>query len=50
MTRTIIFLFSTLLLPADELKRQALYTAGQDGYAHYRIPGIVVTRKGTILA
>lgn len=27
-----------------------LFTAGQDGYALYRIPGIVVTAKGTVLA
>ncbi len=27
-----------------------LFEAGRDGYALYRIPGIVVTSKGTVLA
>src|SRR4051794_35696010 len=27
-----------------------VFTAGKDGYALYRIPGIVVTAKGTVLA
>ena len=27
-----------------------LFVAGEDGYATYRIPGIVVTQRGTILA
>ncbi|HEU5117445.1 MAG TPA: sialidase family protein, partial [Isosphaeraceae bacterium] len=27
-----------------------LFEAGKGGYAHYRIPGIVVTAKGTVLA
>ena len=50
MIRAIIFLLSALLLPAQDLKRQELFTTGQGGYAHYRIPGLIVTRKGTILA
>ena len=33
-----------------QLERQNLFTADQDGYAIYRIPGVVVTAKGTILA
>lgn len=32
------------------LEKQDLFTAGEDGYALYRIPGIVVTKKGTALA
>lgn len=35
---------------ADELSQQDLFVADQDGYAIYRIPGIVVTAKGTVLA
>lgn len=40
------------LLPAGEPSfRQAdLFTAGEAGYALYRIPGVVVTKLGTILA
>jgi sialidase-1 len=32
------------------LAKTDLFTAGEDGYALYRIPGIVVTAKGTVLA
>lgn len=32
------------------LEKQDLFTAGEGGYALYRIPGIVVTKKGTALA
>ena len=35
---------------AAEPVRQDLFTAGIGGYELYRIPGIVVTEKGTILA
>jgi len=50
MKHTIIFLLSVLVLHAQEPKRQELFTSGQGGYAHYRIPGIAVTKTGTILA
>jgi sialidase-1 len=32
------------------LEKQDLFTAGEEGYALYRIPGIVVTARGTVLA
>ena len=32
------------------LDKVDLFEAGKDGYALYRIPGIVVTKKGTVLA
>ncbi len=35
---------------APLLEKTVLFTAGQDGYALYRIPGIVVTTRGTVLA
>jgi hypothetical protein len=38
---------------ADEapyLEKTDIFHAGQDGYAIYRIPGIVVTSQGTLLA
>lgn len=34
---------------AAEPVRQDLFTAGENGYAMYRIPGILVTAKGSIL-
>jgi sialidase-1 len=35
---------------AEDLTKQDLFVANTDGYAIYRIPGIVVTAKGTLLA
>src|SRR4051812_6602173 len=32
------------------LEKTDLFTGGEGGYALYRIPGIVVTSKGTLLA
>lgn len=32
------------------LEKIDLWEAGEDGYALYRIPGIIVTKKGTVLA
>ena len=32
------------------LEKQDLFESGRDGYALYRIPGMVVTSKGTVLA
>jgi len=42
----------TLPLHAAEpgIEKMELWEGGQDGYAMYRIPGIVVTGKGTVLA
>lgn len=33
-----------------EPRRQELFRGGTDGYARYRIPGIVATKQGTLLA
>lgn len=35
---------------ATALEKVDLFEAGQEGYALYRIPGIVVTKRGTVLA
>ncbi len=35
---------------AAELAQSDVFTAGQDGYHTYRIPALVVTKKGTLLA
>lgn len=57
MTPIRIFLLGLLLTSAATaqaagpfLEKTDLFTAGEDGYALYRIPGIIVTRKGTALA
>jgi len=46
------FLTGSLWLTAAEplLEKIDLFQSGNDGYALYRIPGIVVTAKGTVLA
>ncbi|MEK7409524.1 MAG: sialidase family protein [Acidobacteriota bacterium] len=44
------WILALFLAPAPLLEKADLFTAGQDGYAIYRIPGIVVTAKGTVLA
>lgn len=50
--RFALFLLLASLLPAAQplLQKSDLFEAKQNGYNLYRIPGIVVTRKGTILA
>ncbi|MBI1903642.1 MAG: exo-alpha-sialidase [Planctomycetia bacterium] len=37
-------------LPAAEPVQEAVFTAGQEGYHTYRIPSVIVTKKGTVLA
>lgn len=50
MTRAIIFLLPFLASAAQDLQVQEIFRSGQDGYAQYRIPGMAVTKKGTLLA
>jgi sialidase-1 len=47
-----VILAAATLGPAapPTFERSDLFTAGRDGYAVYRIPGLVVTAKGTLLA
>lgn len=43
----------TAIVPSDNVdntERHTVFTAGDDGINTYRIPSVVVTRKGTILA
>ena len=35
---------------AASFEQSALWTAGQDGYHTYRIPSLLVTQKGSVLA
>lgn len=44
-----LLLSSGTLLAAPLLEKKELFTERSDGYAVYRIPGIVVTAKGTVL-
>ncbi|UUO04608.1 exo-alpha-sialidase [Blastopirellula sp. J2-11] len=56
LTATAIFLLGfavpagTQTLAAQEMTRTDIFTAGEGGYELYRIPGIVVSRSGAILA
>ena len=43
-------LTTTALAQEATVEKVNLFTAGEDGYALYRIPGVVVTSKGTVLA
>ncbi|MBX7255881.1 MAG: glycoside hydrolase [Candidatus Hydrogenedentes bacterium] len=36
--------------PAADIHQAALYVSGKGGYASYRIPALVVTKQGTLLA
>lgn len=47
-----LFLLAALALPAAELflQKTNLFAEGTDGFRLYRIPGIVVTAKGSVLA
>jgi sialidase-1 len=46
----VMMLSSALLAAPPELEKVELFQAGQDGYSIFRIPGLVVTPKGTIIA
>lgn len=47
---TAITLAAAITAAATDIEKIDLFEAGQGGYALYRIPGIVVTAKGTALA
>ncbi len=49
MVRTLLLLVCGSLLAA-EFRQVELFRAGQDGYHTYRIPALVVTKQGTLLA
>lgn len=45
-----MLILALALVAAGGLEAMELFRTGADGYAHFRIPGIVVTQKGTLLA
>ena len=45
-----LFIFSAGLHAEPLFEKTAVFPAGMSGIARYRIPGIVVTAKGTVLA
>ena len=45
-----LILFSCVLRAAPLLERSDVFPAGMNGIALYRIPGVVVTAQGTVLA
>jgi sialidase-1 len=45
-----LFLFCVTCWAASSLQKADLFIAGEGGYASYRIPGLVVTKQGTVLA
>jgi sialidase-1 len=47
----LLLLAASLCRGADAwIEKTEIFEAGKDGYAFYRIPGIVVTKRGTVLA
>lgn len=52
--RQLFLVIASTLMPAplaaDALEKTDLFVAGEEGYKLYRIPGIVVTKQGTVLA
>ncbi len=47
----LVALYATIGFTAEPLlEKLDLFEAGRDGYALYRIPGVIVTSKGTVLA
>src|SRR5688500_6992237 len=46
----VILLVTTRGVMADAVERIDLFQAGQGGYKHFRIPGLVVTPGGAVLA
>ncbi|HZT83050.1 MAG TPA: sialidase family protein [Gemmataceae bacterium] len=46
------FIFVVVVAPAhaDELRQAPIFVAGEGGYHSYRIPSLIVTPKGTLLA
>jgi len=46
----LVFERSAVLAEQPELSRADVYVGGQDGYHTYRIPALVVSAKGTVLA
>jgi hypothetical protein len=51
MFRSLLGLFAASLLPAAPLFEKAdVFSAGDAGYALYRIPGLTVTNQGSVLA
>lgn len=47
---SMLVLFAGLAIAAAELEKADLFRGGEGGYALYRIPGVVVTARGTVLA
>lgn len=41
---------SAAALPAEDVARTDVFISGRDGYHTYRIPAVIVTRAGTVLA
>lgn len=50
MRMLVLFLATATSLLAAELRQTDVFVSGQDGYHTYRIPSVIVTAKGTVLA
>jgi sialidase-1 len=50
LSLTLSFLLAATTLAADGLTETTVFTAGEGGYHTYRIPALIVTKGGTLLA
>ncbi len=50
MTSRLIFFLATLVTPLPALEQQVLWTSGTDGYHTYRIPALLATPQGALVA
>ena len=50
LTRLLLFLSVPLSTMAAEFSQVEVFRSGQDGYHTYRIPALIVTKQGTLLA
>ena len=49
LASVLTYFVTTAVAAAPFLETQTLFESGQGGYERYRIPGIAITAKGTIL-
>src|SRR5512134_662369 len=47
---TLLAILASSSIAADQLAETIVFTAGQEGYHTYRIPALLVTKQGTLLA
>ena len=47
---SLVFLFSGCITPVPFIEQQDIFISGQEGSAFYRIPALITTTSGTLIA